>query len=432
MSQIVTDLSSMLSHSSEILPPSKHGNWPVPKMAPDSQLFAEIFPFHFVLDEKLKIIQLGAVLQRLYPQIEYKSDFNNHFFIRYPHVDNNLTIQELVLCQNSNFLICSRSNNMSLSGQISSLPAANAIVFLGTPWMSHISKLSEYGLDVSDFPIHDRISDAACLIELQQRVLAQSKKITKELSKQKDEIQAALKKEQELSEIKSRFITMASHEFRTPLGIISSSTGLLEDYDEKFDLIKKTKHWHRIQQAVKHMTRLLEDILIVEQSEAGKIQFNPAEIDLPNFLSELVEEVAIAMDIEDKFTIELPTPISLSPPAEISMDEKLLRQIFTNLLSNAAKYSFRESQVNISLTITQNRAIVKVKDRGIGIPLEDRQRLFQFFHRCNNVNNIQGTGLGLSIVKRCVELHGGTIEFTSEVNIGTTFTVNLPLYSSPQ
>jgi signal transduction histidine kinase len=430
MPQTVTNSPSMPSHSSEVSPTSNHSDWPVSNLAPDPQLFAEIFPFHFVLDEQLKIIQLGAVLQRLYPQIEYDSDFNNHFFIRYPHADNNL--QALLACQNSNFLICSRSNNMYLSGQISPLPAANAIVFLGTPWMSHINKLSEYGLDVNDFPIHDRIGDAACLIELQQRVLAQSKKITKELSEQKDEMQAALKKEQELSEIKSRFITMASHEFRTPLGIISSSTGLLEDYDEKFDIIKKTKHWHRIQQAVKHMTRLLEDILIVEQSEAGKIQFNPAAIDLPTFLCELVEEIAIAMDIEDKFTIELPAPISLSPPAEISMDEKLLRQIFTNLLSNAAKYSFRESQVDISLTIAKNRAIFKVKDRGIGIPLEDRQRLFQFFHRCNNVNNIQGTGLGLSIVKRCVELHGGTIEFTSEVNIGTTFTVNLPLYSSPQ
>ena len=262
------------------------------------------------------------------------------------------------------------------------------------------------------------------------------------------EIRKALEKEKELTELKSRFITMTSHEFRTPLTTIHSSAELLEHYSYKWTEEKKLTHLHRIQASVKHMTKLLNDVLILGKAEAGKLKLNLVPLDLENFCRHIVEE--LQLNDNNQHTIHLTcdwglmkagegenssTPSQdekhpLTPSARHPyMDEKLLWQILENLLSNAIKYSPTGSTIEFLLNRREKQVVFQVRDRGLGIPSEDRQRLFETFHRATNVGTIAGTGLGLAIVKKCVDIHQGQIAVESEVGVGSTFTVTLPLYN---
>ncbi|MGE5658528.1 MAG: ATP-binding protein [Actinomycetota bacterium] len=251
------------------------------------------------------------------------------------------------------------------------------------------------------------------------------------------EILKALVRERELSELRAKFVTMVSHEFRTPLSTIVLSSGLVESYGHKWSDEKKLVHFQRIKLAVKRMTELLEDVLVIGKAEAGKLEFQPVPMNLERFCHSLVEELQLT-DAQQH-------PIVLNYQAgcrETEMDEKLLRHILSNLLSNAIKYSPQGSQVKLEIAVEEEVpqdsvpspffspsqwVIFRIQDQGIGIPLEDQPRIFETFQRASNVGNISGTGLGLAIVKRSVELHGGQISVASEVGAGTTFTVVLPL-----
>jgi PAS domain S-box-containing protein len=246
-----------------------------------------------------------------------------------------------------------------------------------------------------------------------------------------EELYQTLQKERELRELKSRFVSMTSHEFRTPLTTIQSSADLLERYRQRFSEEKQLTHLYRIQTAVERMIQMLNDILILGQAEAGKLEFDPTSVDLVQFCRNLVEDLQLAANPKNplseamleeriRFTCQYQ-----SLPA--SIDEKLLRQILSNLLSNAIKYSPSGSTVQFNLTYVNDNAVFQIQDQGIGIPPEDQPHLFNSFHRAKNVGTIQGTGLGLAIVKQCVDLHGGEITVKSEIGKGTTFTVTLPL-----
>ncbi|NEO31077.1 MAG: PAS domain S-box protein [Symploca sp. SIO3C6] len=253
------------------------------------------------------------------------------------------------------------------------------------------------------------------------------------------EIRKALVREKELTELKSRFITMTSHEFRTPLTTIQSSAELIEHYSYKWTEEKKLTHLYRIQSSVKYMTKLLNDVLIIGRAEAGKLKLNPLPLDLERFCGDLVEELQFndtnqhqlifkieGLDQQDSEVIEY----SLAPTKQPCLDEKILRQILENLLGNAIKYSPRGSTVELTLSYRKNNLVFKIIDRGIGIPKVDLPLLFESFHRANNVGTIAGTGLGLAIVKKCLDIHKGQIEVESEVGFGTTFTITLPMYNS--
>jgi signal transduction histidine kinase/F0F1-type ATP synthase epsilon subunit len=236
------------------------------------------------------------------------------------------------------------------------------------------------------------------------------------------ETQTALERETELNQLKSRFISMTSHEFRTPLTVISSSVGILKTFAKKLSDEQKLVHLNRIETYVGHTTKLLDEILLLNQAEAGKLQFKPTLIDLVSFCENLVNEMQLgASDHNLVFTYN-----STADNTVATVDEKLLRQVLTNLLSNAIKYSPDGGEVNFTLALAEDEAVFKVKDSGIGIPPEDQKRLFESFHRAKNVGTIQGTGLGLSIVKKCAQLHGGDVTVESEVGKGTTFTVIIP------
>jgi PAS domain S-box-containing protein len=236
------------------------------------------------------------------------------------------------------------------------------------------------------------------------------------------EIRNALLKEKELNESKSQFICTTSHEFRTPLATILSSADLLEQYGHRWIEPKKLEHLHRIQNATEHMTKLLDDVLLVNKTELGRWEFEPNSLDLVNFCQDLVQNMQLIAG--DSYNIKF---MNQGVQNIVYLDEKLLRHILTNLLSNAIKYSPQGDTIEFSLVCNQIAAIFTIKDKGIGIPEKDREQLFQSFYRGSNVGATSGTGLGLTIVKEAVDIHGGEIAFTS-VGVGTTFTVTLPLY----
>ncbi|HEY9602047.1 MAG TPA: ATP-binding protein [Allocoleopsis sp.] len=249
--------------------------------------------------------------------------------------------------------------------------------------------------------------------------------IWRDITKRKQaeaELFLALEKEKELNELKSRFVSMTSHEFRTPLTTILGSAELLEHYSQKWSEEKKQRHIQRIQHTVQHMTQLLNDVLLLGKAEAGKLEFNPQPLDLEQFCLNLTEEFELDASNQHDLTF-----VTLAQAIQGNCDEKLLRHILNNLLSNAIKYSPSGSNVKFELSCRDSQAIFRIQDEGIGIPEEDQQRLFESFHRAKNVGNVPGTGLGLAIVKNAVDLHGGKISVNSEVGIGTTFTVIIPL-----
>jgi signal transduction histidine kinase len=398
-----------------------------PDFSPLPDVFATIFPFYIVLNRDLEMVHVGPVLKRLYPDILENKDFRSNFQIKRPNVATDF--DAIRAHPRSLFLLESLDNGMQLKGQIIYVDYEEAILFLGSPWITDTNVMSNFKLKISDFALHDPVADFLFLLQAQTTSLTDAKRLADKLAKQKIEIRKALIQEKELNELKTRFITTASHEFRTPLGIISSSTGLLEDYDHKLDRPKKIKHWQRIQSAVKHMTTLLEDILLIYQTDADKLECKRSEFDLIGFCRELIEEIEISSKAEGRFNLTMThsdTDLNLTDRFSVCMDSKLVRQILTNLLSNAIKYTLGDDRVQFDITCTEGTVIFQIADRGIGISAEDRVRLFESFHRGTNVNNIPGTGLGLSIVKRCVDLHDGTIDLTSEVDVGTTFIVTLP------
>ncbi len=239
------------------------------------------------------------------------------------------------------------------------------------------------------------------------------------------ELEQALEKEKELGELKSRIISTISHEYRTPLTTIQSSAELLERYYQKLSEEKRLTHLHRIQVSTKHLTDLVNDVLFVGKAEAGSVEFNPAPLCLEQFSLELVEQMCSNAQNQTAITFS-----SRGNCTNASVDEKLLRQILINLLTNAIKYSPGGKTVRFDLECFEEVVTLRIQDCGIGIPAEDLPRLFESFHRASNVGTIPGTGLGLAIVKKCVDLHGGQITVNSIVGEGTTFTVTLPL--SPQ
>ncbi len=226
---------------------------------------------------------------------------------------------------------------------------------------------------------------------------------------------------QELNLVKSRFISIASHEFRNPLNIISNSIQMLERFQEALSKERKEQLFVFIKNATKKMLNLLDDILVVTEGELAEQKVNPIQLDLKELCSQIAEEMQLG-----DFNNRIIKFICESEFVNVSIDEKLLGQILTNLLSNAIKYSPQDSVIYFELQYQNGNAIFRIEDTGIGIPIKDQERLFESFHRASNAKEISGTGLGLTIVKQCVDLHGGQILVESQVGVGTKFTVIIP------
>lgn len=257
------------------------------------------------------------------------------------------------------------------------------------------------------------------------------------------EILKALVQERELNELRSRIVTMVSHEYRTPLTAILSSAELLECYWHKWDEQKRLKHLERIQVAATHLTQLVADVLSINEVESGQIEFNPAPVNLKNICQEAIAELRLPTGSLHQINVT-----HYGDNFEVVLDKKLLQQMLINILSNSIKYSPKGGEIELESiyynpsqttdeqvlslieadfkNIDSPVTIFRVKDQGFGILPHEKGQIFNAFHRGSNVGTIQGTGLGLAIAKKCVELHGGEIAIASEVGVGTTVTVTLP------
>jgi len=252
--------------------------------------------------------------------------------------------------------------------------------------------------------------------EIQERKAAEGA-----LRKSERELRKAYEREKELSELKSRFVSMASHEFRTPLSTILSSADIIEAYERTEQQARREKHTNRIKSAVSNLTSILNDFLSLSRLEEGKIDHVPEEIDLGTFCREVIDELQGLLREGQKIRCRGNTDTA------ITTDKRFLKNILFNLLSNASKYSHPDQPIDLLIERRGDLLYIKVTDYGIGIPTEEQQHLFTRFFRARNVENIQGTGLGLNIVKRYVELMKGNITFESKLGEGTSFEVGIPL-----
>ena len=265
--------------------------------------------------------------------------------------------------------------------------------------------------------------------DLEQRVVLRTSELSeanRSLDEAREEALRLLARERELSELKTSFVSLVSHEFRTPLEIIMSSVDNLGRYHDRLPPEKRQQLLHTIHKAVRRMADMMEEVLVLGRLENDRMTFKPAALEIRSFCRRLCDEIESATG--------KCCPIHLQmngAPEHASGDESLLRHIFTNLLSNAVKYSSPNQSVDFVMEPEGEKAICRVTDHGCGIPEADQKRLFQAFHRGSNVRQIPGTGLGLLIVQRCVALHGGEIHFASVEGEGTTFTVALPLFGKP-
>jgi signal transduction histidine kinase len=247
------------------------------------------------------------------------------------------------------------------------------------------------------------------------------KRTADELLKAKEEISEALEKEKELNELKSRFISTVSHEYRTPLTVIMSSTFLLEEMHKKQNFEKFGNYLFKIKSSVRTMTRLLEDILIIGKSEAGKLKASFDEFDLAGVCNDIVEEIAMIDEGGHRIVTNFD-----HKPFVAALDKKFWQQIVSNLLSNAIKYSPADSSIELNLSSNNNNIVLRIADKGKGIPENEIKSIFEPFFRGSKTANISGTGLGLSIVKRCVDAMNGKISCRNRSEGGAEFEVKLP------
>ena len=236
-----------------------------------------------------------------------------------------------------------------------------------------------------------------------------------------DDAKKALDRERELNELKSKFVTIASHEFRTPLTTILSSASLIKQYSKRSDTNEVNRHVLRIKSSVNNLTSILNDFLSLGKLEEGRIDVNKKSINLHEFLKEISGEITPMLRAGQKLKIGGDCDIE-----HIHSDPHVLKNILFNLISNASKYSDMNKSICIGCSGGSNGISFAISDEGIGIPPEDFKNLFERFFRASNSGNVQGTGLGLNIVKRYTDLLGGSISFTSEYGVGSVFTVAIP------
>ena len=263
---------------------------------------------------------------------------------------------------------------------------------------------------------------ASHLEELVEERTMSLKATVKALENAKEDLSLSLDKEKELGQLKSRFVSMASHEFRTPLTSVKLSASLIEKYAEPLASPNVSKHVNKIKQAVSNLTVILNDFLSLEKLEAGKEEVTYNDFDLVKFSEEIAEEMQVMAKQNQNIIYQ-----HTGTKSTVNLDEKLLKNCINNLITNAIKYSGENTFIDFTTEIDDKHCIITVKDNGIGIPEADQKHLFEAFFRAHNTGTIPGTGLGLNIVTRYAGLMNGKVDFKSVINQGTLFTISFPL-----
>lgn len=257
--------------------------------------------------------------------------------------------------------------------------------------------------------------------DLENRVTERTEELAhamNKLAESKQEVMRALETEKELNDLKSQFITTASHEFRTPLTTILSSVALIDEYSTTEDHEKRTKNTKRIRSAVHNLTQILDDFLSLSKLEEGVVRNHPETMNVREMATDLADEMKGMLKPGQQINYQHSGDLSTA-----RLDKQLLKNVLLNLLSNAIKYSPENRNIRFHTSCNNGETKIIIADEGIGIPKEDQPLLFERFFRAQNAGQVQGTGLGLNIVKKYIELMGGSISFTSMLNKGTTFTI---------
>lgn len=247
------------------------------------------------------------------------------------------------------------------------------------------------------------------------------KEALQRLEESQIELSEALDKEKQLNEIKSRFVAMASHEFRTPLSTVLSSASLLSKYTATDEQDKRNRHIDKIKKSVKHLNDILEDFLSLGKLDEGKVEAHLSAFDIKEFVEETAEELKGLLKPGQQIRYEHAGSVT------VSSDKKLLKNILFNLVSNAIKFSDENAYIELGSNVSEEGFLLKVQDHGIGIAEADQEHLFSSFFRAANATNIQGTGLGLHLVKRYADLLDGNLKLQSELNQGTLVTIFIPI-----
>jgi two-component system, LuxR family, sensor kinase FixL len=270
--------------------------------------------------------------------------------------------------------------------------------------------------------IEERLKDYTLHLEELVEVRTQSLNETiLALESAKEQISNSLESEKELNQLKSRFISMASHEFRTPLSTIQLSASLIDKYAEPAGMAEISKHVNKIKASVTGLTAILNNFLQIEKLESGKVEAHLSDFDLKELATEITEEMQLLSKPNQKISYK-----NLTESTAVRLDKNLIKNCIINLLTNAIKYSDENAIIEFSTEIDSKKCTISVKDNGIGIPPEDQKHLFGAFFRAHNTGNILGTGLGLHIVARHVELMNGEVTFDSNTDNGTLFTLTFP------
>ena len=396
------------------------------------QQFAEAFPFHFVLNADLKIIQAGQTLQSLLPDID-GSQFDQYFVVQRPLIQSNFT--SLRKSCHALFILDCSVNNMQLQGQMMHVPESNLLFFLGSLWVTEIKELKPLKLKLRDFAIHDRISDFLFLLQAKNIALADARKLADERAKK---LVVAKEMAESANLAKSTFLANMSHELRTPLNAILGFSQLLTR-----DTTLTPAHLQKlstINTSGEHLLALLNDILEMSKIEAGQVTLDKIDFNLHHFLEDLYnlfQQKVFSKQIQFRFQY------SSTIPQYVQADSKKLRQVLINLLGNAIKFTKEgHVQLTVSCPPTDTSSLdssidascllcFSVEDTGPGIPLADQEKIFQPFFQTiighQSHQGINGTGLGLSISRQFVQLMGGHLTVSSQVNEGATFSFDIPV-----
>ncbi|GAB3968573.1 hypothetical protein GCM10028806_12880 [Spirosoma terrae] len=267
-----------------------------------------------------------------------------------------------------------------------------------------------------------QVADCRQELDLVQSALQQAQDVVARHRHVEAEQSKLLVRERELNELKSNFITLASHEFRTPMMTILSSASLISQYSAPEEGANRERHIQRIKAAVNSLTSMLNDFLSISQIDQNAVGSNDLPLEITALCQKAITSVETMAKPRQRFHY-----LPQTGPLWLNLDGQLLKNILINLLINASKYSSEDTDIRLVSATQHNHAIFTVSDQGIGIPDADKDKLFSHFFRARNAVPIQGTGLGLYLAKRYAELLGGSITFTSQVGQGTTFTVQLPL-----
>jgi signal transduction histidine kinase len=268
----------------------------------------------------------------------------------------------------------------------------------------------------------DLLVHSICYAIERKQVAEELREMNERLENRVEERTTELMKAKELNQLKTEFVSMLSHDFRNPLNTILLSAGLLEDSSDKLTKEQQLSYFQMIRSAIKDMDQLLTEVLIIGRADAGRLRCHLVPLDLEELCQRIVNSLRLSLSGQHELIFSCHGDLK-----DGLWDENLLRHILNNLLGNAIKYSPHGGKIRFDLSREEDQVIFRIQDQGIGIPESEQERLFKPFFRGNNVENIAGTGLGLAIVQRCVETHRGQVEVSSQMGVGTTFTVTLPI-----